>query len=106
MRHAYFAGGCFWCITPDFRENEGVAGVTSGFSGGTRYAMYRSSGMVSKDFVYAVTMDTADTAFRVNVTVGDETYTMTDNRESEFYYYDVRNNTLQEMSQLSEGGQS
>ena len=79
---------------------------TGGFSGGTRYAMYRSSGMVSKDFVYAVTMDTADTAFRVNVTVGDETYTMTDNRESEFYYYDVRNNTLQEMSQLSEGGQS
>lgn len=34
MKTAYFAGGCFWCITPDFRETEGVAGVTSGFSGG------------------------------------------------------------------------
>ena len=31
---AYFAGGCFWCITPTFRETEGVANVISGYSGG------------------------------------------------------------------------
>ncbi len=31
---AYFAGGCFWCITPTFREMEGVADVVSGYSGG------------------------------------------------------------------------
>ena len=31
---AYFAGGCFWCITPTFRETPGVVAVTSGFSGG------------------------------------------------------------------------
>lgn len=31
---AYFAGGCFWCITPTFREMEGVANVISGYSGG------------------------------------------------------------------------
>ena len=31
---AYFAGGCFWCITPTFREMEGVLDVTSGYSGG------------------------------------------------------------------------
>ena len=31
---AYFAGGCFWCITPTFREMAGVASVTSGYSGG------------------------------------------------------------------------
>ena len=31
---AYFAGGCFWCITPTFREMEGVEEVTSGYSGG------------------------------------------------------------------------
>ena len=31
---AYFAGGCFWCITPTFREMEGVEAVTSGYSGG------------------------------------------------------------------------
>jgi len=30
----YFAGGCFWCITPTFREMEGVYGVISGYSGG------------------------------------------------------------------------
>lgn len=31
---AYFAGGCFWCITPSFRELPGVTDVVSGYSGG------------------------------------------------------------------------
>lgn len=31
---AYFAGGCFWCITPIFKEMNGVLAVTSGYSGG------------------------------------------------------------------------
>lgn len=31
---AYFAGGCFWCITPTFRQMPGVLDVTSGYSGG------------------------------------------------------------------------
>ena len=35
MATAYFAGGCFWCITPTFQEMEGVDTVTSGYSGGT-----------------------------------------------------------------------
>jgi len=34
LETAYFAGGCFWCITPVFREMEGVAAVRSGYSGG------------------------------------------------------------------------
>ena len=34
MEKAYFAGGCFWCITPTFREMPGVAAVVSGYSGG------------------------------------------------------------------------
>ena len=34
MEKAYFAGGCFWCITPTFREMEGVMDVISGYSGG------------------------------------------------------------------------
>ena len=34
METAYFAGGCFWCITPTFKEMEGVADVISGYSGG------------------------------------------------------------------------
>ena len=34
METAYFAGGCFWCITPAFRELPGVYGVVSGYSGG------------------------------------------------------------------------
>ena len=31
---AYFAGGCFWCITPTFKETPGVFDVISGYSGG------------------------------------------------------------------------
>ncbi len=31
---AYFAGGCFWCITPTFRKLDGVSDVVSGYSGG------------------------------------------------------------------------
>lgn len=31
---AYFAGGCFWCITPAFKEKDGVLDVVSGYSGG------------------------------------------------------------------------
>ena len=34
MKSAYFAGGCFWCITPTFRELAGVDNVISGYSGG------------------------------------------------------------------------
>ena len=34
VRRAYFAGGCFWCITPTFKETEGVVDVISGYSGG------------------------------------------------------------------------
>lgn len=35
MQTAYFAGGCFWCITPTFRNLPGVTNVVSGYSGGT-----------------------------------------------------------------------
>ena len=35
MYTAYFAGGCFWCITPTFQELDGVTSVVSGYSGGT-----------------------------------------------------------------------
>ena len=34
LETAYFAGGCFWCITPTFKETSGVFQVVSGYSGG------------------------------------------------------------------------
>ena len=34
MANAYFAAGCFWCITPTFKQMPGVLEVTSGYSGG------------------------------------------------------------------------
>lgn len=38
MKNAYFAGGCFWCITPTFQEMIGVRRVVSGYSGGEEAA--------------------------------------------------------------------
>lgn len=38
LESAYFAGGCFWCITPVFAELDGVFSVTSGYSGGSEPA--------------------------------------------------------------------
>ncbi len=35
MAKAYFAGGCFWCVTPTFRRLPGVLKVTSGYCGGS-----------------------------------------------------------------------
>lgn len=32
--NAYFAGGCFWCITPMFTCRKGVSKVISGYCGG------------------------------------------------------------------------
>ncbi len=37
-RKAYFAGGCFWCVTPAFYALPGVRKVVSGFSGGCEEA--------------------------------------------------------------------
>ncbi len=34
MKKAYFAGGCFWCITPAFNDMDGVISVYCGYSGG------------------------------------------------------------------------
>ena len=35
MKNAYFAGGCFWCISYVFESLKGVKDVISGFSGGS-----------------------------------------------------------------------
>ena len=34
IRHAYFAGGCFWCMEESFEKASGVREVISGYSGG------------------------------------------------------------------------
>lgn len=81
-----------------------LAVSTSGFSGGTRYAMYRSSGMVSKDFTYAVTMDAASGAFQMDVTVDGTTYRMSDDQDSDFYYYDVYSTQNGGMNTLAREG--
>ena len=38
IKTAYLAGGCFWCITPIFKEIDGVLSVTSGYCGGDEEA--------------------------------------------------------------------
>lgn len=34
IRRAYFAGGCFWCVTPIYKFQKGVISVRCGYSGG------------------------------------------------------------------------
>ena len=34
IKHAYFAGGCFWCMEESFEKASGVQEVISGYSGG------------------------------------------------------------------------
>ena len=34
IKYAYFAGGCFWCISPIFVDTKGVKSVISGYCGG------------------------------------------------------------------------
>lgn len=34
MKHAYFAGGCFWCIAAAFGGIKGISSVVSGYCGG------------------------------------------------------------------------
>ena len=34
IRHAVFAGGCFWCLQPFFDQVPGVVSVTVGYTGG------------------------------------------------------------------------
>ncbi len=36
LETATFAGGCFWCMEPPFKNLEGVVSVVSGYTGGTK----------------------------------------------------------------------
>ena len=36
LKKATFAGGCFWCIQPPFRNPKGVTDVVSGYAGGAK----------------------------------------------------------------------
>ena len=36
LQKAIFAGGCFWCTEAAFSNQEGVASVTSGYTGGSQ----------------------------------------------------------------------
>ena len=77
---------------------------TAGFAAGIRYNMYRASGLASKDFVYTVRMaknadgsaDTGSTS--IEVTVNGQTYALTGDQTSEFYYYDIYCGTMDMLS--------
>jgi len=50
LKTATFAGGCFWCMERPFEELDGVASVTSGYTGGTTkdptYQNYAAGGHI------------------------------------------------------------
>ena len=62
--------------------------TTAGFTAGLRYNMYRTDGMVSKDFLYILAMD-AEAGLRLSVTVDESTYPMSSDPTAEMYYYDL-----------------
>jgi hypothetical protein len=70
-----------------------VALSTAGFSAGVRYSLYRMAGLASGAFDYAVHMDT-QSSFAMSVTVDGETWALTGDAQSEFYYYDVLSGTV------------
>ncbi|GAA0611294.1 peptide-methionine (R)-S-oxide reductase MsrB [Virgibacillus siamensis] len=35
IKHATFAGGCFWCMVEPFDQRPGIVNITSGYTGGT-----------------------------------------------------------------------
>ena len=42
LEKAIFAGGCFWCVEPDFDKVPGVVSTVSGYTGGkTKDPTYR-----------------------------------------------------------------
>ena len=70
---------------------------TAGFSAGIRYNMYRAAGVASKAFTYTVRM-TDTGALSLQVSVDGQTYSLTDDETSEFYYYNVYCGTVDMLS--------
>jgi peptide-methionine (S)-S-oxide reductase len=42
LAHAYFGGGCFWCVEAVFETMDGVSSVVSGFAGGKGKVTYHT----------------------------------------------------------------
>ena len=64
---------------------------TAGFTAGLRYNLYRAAGLASKAFDYTVHMGQDGT--QVEVSVDGQTYTLSDDKGGEFYYYDLYTGT-------------
>lgn len=67
MKTAYFAGGCFWCITPPLENTPGVISVISGYSGGNEsnptYEDVKAQKTGHRETI-AVDYDEGDVSFR------------------------------------------
>lgn len=61
---------------------------TAGFTAGVRYSMFRAEGLPSKDFIYTLRM-MPEKDIRMEMTVADTTWQLTDDPSAEIYYYDV-----------------
>lgn len=82
-----------------FTVGDEVAALsTAGFAGGIRYNMYRAAGLPSSAFVYQVRMG-AGGVLQLSVTVQGETFALTNEQTSDFYYYDVYQGTSEMLNQ-------
>lgn len=77
------------------RGNDVTALSTAGFTAGIRYNMYRAAGLGSGEFEYAVSMSSR--GLEMNVTVDGQTYPLSQDSNSEFYYYDVFSGTVDQL---------
>jgi len=74
---------------------------TSGFTAGIRYNMYRAEGLASKEFQYDVRMGILMPSFEMDCTVSGTTYAMSEDTQSEMYYYDVYTGTADQFRSLA-----
>ena len=81
-----------------------IALSTLGFIGGRVYDDMRIDGMVSKDFLYGIHMDSAGRSFDVEVTVNSRNYLLSSDTQSEFYYYGVYRGSLDPSFKLESRG--
>lgn len=63
IAHAYFGGGCFWCVEAVFESMEGVATVVSGYAGGKGKANYHNLDSTGHAEVVRIDYDPAKVSY-------------------------------------------
>ena len=63
LAHAYFGGGCFWCVEAVFDTMDGVSSVVSGYAGGKGRATYHNLDSTGHAEVVRIDYDPAKVSY-------------------------------------------